>query len=64
MLEWLHRFNKWQSHSFIAFCVLLLGLDWIVHDRFKSKFDETCVHVIQVITGYLRCQINLMQRMK
>jgi hypothetical protein len=33
-------------------------LDLIVQDRFKSMFDETFVHVIQVITGYLRQQKN------
>jgi hypothetical protein len=37
--------------------------DLIVQDRFKSMFDETFVHVIQVITGYLRRQKNLIQRM-
>ena len=39
-----------------------LGL--IVQDKFKSMFDETFVHVIQVITGYLRGQKNLIQKMK
>ena len=39
-------------------------LDLIVQDRFKSIFDDTFVHVIQVITGYLRRQKNLIQRMK
>ena len=39
-------------------------LDLIVQDRFKSMFDETFVHVIQGITGYLRQQKNLIQRMK
>jgi hypothetical protein len=35
-----------------------------VQDRFRSMFDETFVHVIQVITGYLRRPKNLIQRMK
>jgi hypothetical protein len=39
-------------------------LDLIVQDRFKSIFDKTFVHVIQVITGYLRRQNKLIQRMK
>ena len=39
-------------------------LDLIVQDRFKSMFDETFVHVIQGITGYLIRQKNLIQKMK
>ena len=35
-----------------------------MQDRFKSMFDEIFVPVIQVITGYLRQQKNLIQRMK
>ena len=39
-------------------------LDLIVQDRFKSMFNDSFVHVIQGITGHLRRQKNLIQRMK
>lgn len=39
-------------------------LDLVVQDRFKSMFNETFVHAIQGITGHLRRQKNLIQRMK
>ena len=64
ILEWLHRFNKWQSQVFYCIWYAAHKLDLIVQDRFKSMFDETFVNVIQVITWYLRRQKNLIQRMK
>ena len=43
-------------------------LDLIVQDRFKSIFDDTFVHVIQVITGFclqkcpcMRCCLSINQ---
>lgn len=48
------------------FCVWCAAhqLDLIVQDRFKSMFNDKFVHEVQGITGYLRRQKNLIQRMK
>ena len=39
-------------------------LDLVMQERFKSMFNECFVHVIQGITGHLRRQKNLIQKMK